>query len=97
MDLVLKLRDLVNAIRAGNYLAAAALAGSIIAIITEALTTQTRAGNPVAMSAAMASSESQTVEEIADSLEAHANAASGPAIDLLLPILLVLLRKLLGF
>ncbi len=98
MDLILKITAIVAAVRAKNILLAAALTASLVTMILESLASQPQVmhAHP-AMKAAYVTAESQTIDTLANDLEGCCQADGGPLIDVLLPVLMVLLRKLLNF
>ncbi len=105
MDLVLKVRDLITAVRSQDWPTAIRLTLEIITIITQGLSPQPMFSAKPKMKSAFAAAESKNVDDLANDLESCCNqhaptgtvAATGPFIDLLLPLCLAILRKLLGF
>ena len=110
MDLILKVKALIEAVRAGDWQASMGLVLQILTIIYQGMN-----GPPVqpmlAKSSFMAMDATASKQDLCDKLEecctVHGvmaagvdeqtvTAAKGPLIDAMLPILLALLKKLLG-
>ena len=102
--LVQKIRDLVNTLKSGSYITAFML---VVAIIEGVAGSLPRVGMKASSSWMddMAAADSADVDSLTAQLDSFADSNNlaepiplqRPVIDLLLPILLALLRKLLGF
>ena len=107
LTLIQNVRDLIAAIRAGDYFAAMLLAIEIIKGIAGSLPAQ-NVGNLRATAHAGIALDSLTVVELTDKLQEacdaeagamHATAtatATGPFVDKILPLLIELLKRWLG-
>lgn len=111
-QLLLKIKDLIAAFRAGNYLAAALTAWEIVQAFLNSIP-QTELGKPRVMHATAYSAgfdlETASIDELVDELEKCCNhsavtsvsatdsvGAGGAIIGILLPIVLKLVMKWLG-
>ena len=103
MDFIQQVKDLIAAVRAGNWVSAISLALAILTQIIQGM--GSRPATTVQGVAALADCSVMSECELADEMEKCCNihesqalaGNGGPFIDAMLPILLALLRKLIGF
>jgi hypothetical protein len=97
--LIQKVLDLVREARAGNYLVALGLALEIIRDLAQAAPLMHGSHSLAsAGAAAEAKDEADLLSELEDCCKAHANEASiSPLVVVFMPLVMALLKKLLGF